>query len=190
MGQEIERKFLIWENGNNYETEAFRSWYASMGGDTSRDVVQALQGRVLRDGVPLLQGYFLQVGGEAVRELADLVGFENDFEPTEARLRKKGKEQFYFTLKGKGGVQRNEFEAEIPRMTFDRYWLDTQGLRVEKVRLAREYGRHTAEIDVYTDRQLIVIEVEVPTLEAAERLAPLGKDVTEDKAYKNKNLAR
>ncbi|MBI4152814.1 hypothetical protein HY495_03825 [Candidatus Woesearchaeota archaeon] len=190
MGKEIERKFLIWEDGKNYGTAAFRDWYAAMGGDTSRDIVQALRAYVLRDGVSLHQGYFPNIEGETVRELADLVGFKDKFKPTEARLRNKGEEQFYFTLKGPGGVQRDEFDPEIEKIVFARYWPGTQGSRVEKVRLARGYGEHTAEIDLYTDRDLIVIEVEVLTLEEAERLVPLGKDVTEDKAYKNRNLAR
>ena len=49
---------------------------------------------------------------------------------------------------------------------------------------------HTAEIDVYTNRDLIVAEVEVPTLKDAEKLSPLGKDVTTDKKYKNRSLAK
>ena len=49
---------------------------------------------------------------------------------------------------------------------------------------------YTVEFDVYTDRDLIVAEIEVPSLDMLASLPVLGKDVTEDKRYKNKNLAR
>jgi len=37
---------------------------------------------------------------------------------------------------------------------------------------------------------LILAEIEVPSLEDAKRLKPIGKDVTDDEQYKNKNLAK
>ena len=46
-----------------------------------------------------------------------------------------------------------------------------------------------AEIDFYLDRDLVTAEVECPSIEIAEGLCPIGKDITEDKTYKNKNLA-
>ena len=59
------------------------------------------------------------------------------------------------------------------------------------MRLGVPYEHYIAEIDVYTDRQdLVIAEVEVPTKEIAYGLPALGKDITHDENYKNKNLAR
>ncbi len=177
MTQEIERKYLIWESGTNYFTEALSIMYPS---------IDALKDDVTNNGAPIRQGYLSLTTG---RELSDLVGMNVDFIPSEARLRDK-KKKFYFTIKGSGGLERNELEVEIEREIFYQYWPQTKGQRVEKIRLSRPFDGHTLEIDVYTDRDLIVAEIEVPTLEEAEKLEILGKDVTTDKRYKNKNLAK
>jgi len=177
MGQEIEKKYLLREDGVDYATPYLLALYPS---------VDLLRQEVLDKGVPIKQGYLADF-----RELADLVGFNGNFEPTEARLRVKFWEGFYFTLKGDGSVSRGEFEVGIDSDLFDRYWDKTARRRVEKVRLADEIGGvYTVEFDVYTDRDLIVAEIEVPSLEMLAGLPVLGKDVTEDKKYKNKNLAR
>jgi adenylate cyclase len=73
---------------------------------------------------------------------------------------------------------------------------------VEKVRFEIPYGLQTIELDVYTGAHegLVVAEVEFSN-NAETDLSPweqvgafmeprwFGQDVTEDKAYKNKNLA-
>ena len=52
-----------------------------------------------------------------------------------------------------------------------------------------------AELDVYHGELtgLVTVEVEFSSLEEAESFSPpawFGEDITEDKRYKNKNLAR
>ncbi len=178
MAYEIEKKYLIRENGTDYATEALSQLYLS---------VQALIKDVLQNGKLIRQGYLpLEKGSE----LSDSLGMDVDFDPSEVRLRDKAGTFYFITLKGSGGLSRNELETEIGQDIFNEYWSETEGRRVEKVRLNRPFEGHTAEIDVYTDRDLIVAEVEVPTIQDAERLSALGKDVTNNKAYKNKNLAK
>ncbi len=177
MAQEIEKKYLIMENEIIYFTEVLRQLYPS---------ILSLKADVAHHGKFIKQGY-LPLGTGS--ELSDLLGIKVDFKPTEARLRDKSGTT-YFTLKGNGGLIRNELEVKVTQEVFDKYWSKTSGQRVEKVRLSKPFGDYTIEIDVYTDRDLIVAEIEVPTEQEAEKLKPLGKDVTTDKNYKNKNLAR
>ncbi len=174
---EIEKKYLIREDGQDFSAPALLKMYES---------VEALQKDILSKGVIINQGYMSE--GKAL-ELIERLDLDVKFEPKEARLREKGDITF-FTLNGDGDVAREEFETEIDPETFAKYWPDTKGRRIEKVRMKMPYRGFVAELDVYTDRDLVVAEIEVPTEKDAEKLEPLGKDVTEDKKYKNKNLAK
>jgi len=175
--EEIEKKYLIMEGENVYDSETLSGLYST---------IEKLKEDVIKNGKTIKQGYLPLDQGLM---LSKTLGMDIDFEPTEARLRNKNGKLF-FTLKGKGGLSRNEAEVNLAQELFDDYWTKTKGRRVEKVRLDKKLQGYTAEIDVYTDRDLIVAEIEVPTVAEAERLKPLGKDVTEDKSYKNKNLAK
>jgi len=177
MAQEIEKKYLIRENGKDYATFFLSKMFPS---------IQELKKDVAKNGKSIRQGYLSLDKG---MELSDRLGINVDFAPSEARLRDKVG-TLYFTLKGSGGLIRNELETNIEQEVFDEYWPKTEGKRVEKIRLNKPFEGYVAEIDVYGDRDLIVVEVEVPSLLDAEKLSPLGKDVTTDKKYKNKNLVR
>ena len=166
MKQEIEKKYLLRENGIGYETYAVPSLFP---------------GR----GIKIKQGYLQKQDLDA---LCAEIQYKPEFEVNEARLRQEGLD-FIFTLKGKGDIQRDEENIALSYVLFEKYWPKTEGARVEKVRV-RPSERREVEIDVYTDRDLVIAEIEVPTLEEAKKLVPLGKDVTEDERYKNRNLAR
>ncbi|MBW3018595.1 hypothetical protein KY329_00210 [Candidatus Woesearchaeota archaeon] len=175
MGDEIEKKYLIRENGIEYATPALLEISS----------VEELRRNVMRQGVLILQGYLPDW-----TELADIVGFDHSFHADEGRLRDKGGE-CYFGLKTKGALTRKQFELPIAPELFKHYWPQTEGQRVHKIRLELPYGAYTAEIDVYTDfPDLIVAEVEVPTEAEAEKLVPLGKDITGNRRYKNRSLAK
>jgi len=171
---EIEKKYLIRENG--------WSFLLPLELDST---TESLKKDVLAHGKKIQQGYLTLEKG---MELAEKLGMVVDFDLKEARLRDKAG-KLSFTLKGKGDVEREELESEIPSNLFAKYWSLTEGRRVEKVRLEKPYKGHTLEIDVYTDRNLILAEIEVPSLEDAKRLKPIGKDVTDDPRYKNRILA-
>ena len=174
MGREVERKFLIRENGIDYATEQFFRLYKS---------IDLLERDVLLSGVSVRQGYLPDA-----ETLSRTPGFESDFKPAEARLREKGK-NFYFTLKSEGGVERQEFEREIDLSMFSRYWPATLGSRVEKVRLETKVQGGVLLYDVYQDRDLIVAEIEA-SREIADSFGALGLDVSEMPKYKNRALAR
>ena len=176
MGKEIE-KFLLMEDGQDFSTPQLVQLYPSMN-DLQLDVVL--------NGERVIQGY-LSLGNGT--RLASCLNLPFDFEPKEARLRKKAG-KFYFTLKGEGGLSRGEAEQEMDKPLFDTWWPATNGKRIDKIRLARPYEGRTLELDVYMDRELVIAEIEVPSVEAANSLIALGKDVTEDSRYKNKNLAK
>lgn len=177
MGSEIERKFLLHENDKDFATKNLSEICFSM---------KDLKGKVLKEGTKIQQGYLPIEKG---MDLANKLGLHVTFSPSEARLRNKGG-KLYFTIKGEGGIVRDELETGINKKLFQQYWPATQGKRIEKVRLKTPYEGKIAEIDVYLDRKLIVAEVEVPSIEEAEKLKAIGKDITKDPHYKNKNLAK
>tara|TARA_Y100000310_G_scaffold190615_1_gene190618 strand:+ start:22298 stop:22831 length:534 start_codon:yes stop_codon:yes gene_type:complete len=177
MVKEIEKKYLLFKDDTDYTSTHFLGLYSS---------IDELVEDVNANGKPIKQGYLpIEVG----QVLAGYVGLNVDFEAAEARLRDKGGE-LYFTLKGKGGLVRNEAECMLEPEVFGDYWGKTEGNRVEKIRLKIPYQGDPLEIDVYTDRRLIVAEIEVDSVMRAERINPIGRDITEDKSYKNKNLAK
>lgn len=174
---EIERKYLIWEDGRGFNTEAFFELYPS---------ISVLKTDIAKKGFLIRQGY---LKNEVGLGLADKLKLRIDFDILETRLRKKDN-KFYLTFKSKGGLTRSELETTISSGLFEELWDQTEGRRIQKIRLEIPCQKHTAEVDVYSDRDLIVIEVEVSSEEEAEKLMPLGKDITSDKAYKNRTLAK
>ncbi len=190
MAKEIERKFLVYENGVTKATPAFFEL------DPSYKSMTDVRKDVALHGINIKQGYLpIDIGYTIAKEL----GRQVDFEPTEARLR-NANGVYFFTMKSDGDVERDELPDEEPilKELFDRHWPATEGRREGKYRLKKLFlaesnntGRLLeAEIDLYKGRDLILVEVEVPSLEAAAQLTPLGRDVTDDPAYKNVNLAQ
>lgn len=103
-------------------------------------------------------------------------------------------ERFWRGIKQGTGRQRLETEEEIGRELFEALWPLTAGRRIEKRRRKIADGRLTWEIDEFEGRDLILAEVELPVedVEAAvpDWLRPfVVRDVTDDPAYVNYNLA-
>jgi CYTH domain-containing protein len=101
---------------------------------------------------------------------------------------------FYFTRKGVGSLERTEEEQQIPRHEFLSLWEKTDGRRVEKTRYRIPYEGLTIEVDVYRGALagLVLAEVEFSSLREAQKFSPpgwFGREVTDDPAYKNRNLA-
>ena len=115
------------------------------------------------------------------------------FSPT-IRIRQSNKD-FILTVKGKGHLAREEFELVLSKEDYDKLFLKTEGTPVIKKRyLVPIDGGLTAEVDIYEGELegLMTTEVEFPSLEEAESfVAPdwFGKDVSEEKAYKNTSLS-
>jgi adenylate cyclase len=175
VGKEFEKKFLLRRDGVFYTSDMFS------------DIIpdSELEQRIRQRGVHIQQGYFSLERG---REIGIALGMPVDFPLGETRLRKKGN-LYYFTAKDSSDQGREEFDPEINQEVFTQYWGETLK-RVEKLRLELPWRGFTGEIDLYIDgRDLIVGEVET-SQEKIHLIVPMGMDVTLDKAYKNKNLAR
>ena len=114
------------------------------------------------------------------------------FSPT-IRIRQSD-DAYILTVKGKGHLAREEFELPLKKEDYDRLLLKTEGTPVVKKRYLVPVGEYTAEVDLYEGELegLMTTEVEFPSLEAAESFAApewFGKDVSEEKAYKNTSLS-
>jgi len=112
---------------------------------------------------------------------------------TEVRLRQKGKKYFQ-TVKSGAGKTRFESEVEITEDQFKALWEATKGKRVEKTRYEIPHESGTIELDVYHGDLdgLLLAEMEFPGEKESNKFTPpewLSEEVTDDKRYKNQNLA-
>ncbi|MFQ3264291.1 MAG: adenylate cyclase [Colwellia sp.] len=112
----------------------------------------------------------------------------------EVRLRQKNSD-YYLTVKQGLGLIRTEVETVITHEQFSTLWPLTIAARVEKVRWTGKVTNSLFyELDVFSGRlqSLHLVEVEFPSVESAKKFivpAWFGKEVTEDKRFKNKSLA-
>lgn len=116
-----------------------------------------------------------------------------DDQGNEVRIRKKG-DRFFQTLKTGTGQTRGEFEAEITAEQFHTFWPATASRRIEKTRYEIPYHDRITHFDVYGGALsgLMTAEVEFDDEEQGHQfVAPdwFGREVTEDKRFKNQNLA-
>jgi adenylate cyclase len=115
-------------------------------------------------------------------------------EGVEVRIRRYGEHSF-LTVKSGGMTVRVEEEFEIDEQRFRALWPLTEGRRISKRRYLIPSDRGgTIELDVYDGALsgLATAEMEFDSEAAAAAFTPpgwLGRDVTEEPAYKNKRLA-
>ena len=107
-------------------------------------------------------------------------------------------ETFVITEKSGHGVTRQEREEPIDGATYKALLAEADQTRrpIRKVRHRIEHGRHTIELDVFTDPPgLVLLEVEVATPDEPIDLWPAAiaplvvREVTEDRSYENAQLA-
>jgi len=111
------------------------------------------------------------------------------------RVRKDGTEWYARTVKVGSGIRRIELQDETDRETFEVLWPLTEGRRVTKRRYRVPEGALTWEVDEFTDRDLVLAEIELPSEDVKPRLpewiAPhVVREVTGESEYLNMNLAR
>lgn len=170
--------------------EDLSSQIAAMGGPPARDDVEIERKYLLRALPPRCQG------------LAG-VDIDQGYLPGERlveRVRRKrmpdGTEKYVRTVKHGEGVARLELEEECGREMFSTLWSLTKGRRVRKRRYTIDAKDGLAwEIDEFKDRELFLAELEIPAedteVDFPDWLAPyVEREVTEDPAYLNLNLAR
>jgi CYTH domain-containing protein len=115
----------------------------------------------------------------------------------EVRVRAKG-EKFFLTRKSGTGFVRGEEEYEITKNVFDVLWSLTENARIEKTRYeiigADGLVWEIDEFQTGATEGLFLAEVELPDESIVPEIPPaiaevIEIDVTNDEAYKNKNLA-
>jgi len=115
------------------------------------------------------------------------------------RLRREehrdGTVKYYRTVKLGSGVERIEIEDETDAKTFAHLWQLTQGRRLTKRRHLVPNGSDVWEVDEFTDRDLVLAELEIDhaaaRIDIPRWLAPvLVREVTDEKPYTNRSLAR
>ena len=115
---------------------------------------------------------------------------DRDFE---LRFRQKD-DRYYQTIKQGSGLVRQECEIEITRGQFESLWPLTADQRIQKVRYKLPTGNLVFELDIFDHplKGLQLVEVEFESVDLSNAFNPprwFGDEVTEDRRYKNKQLA-
>lgn len=124
------------------------------------------------------------------------IHMDQGYLPSGARLRRAvysdGNVLCTHTVKRGTGLVREEIEQVIGTARFETEWPQTQGRRVRKTRYE---SPDRWQIDIFSDRELVLAEIELVTedelVPVPEWLAPLVvREVTEESGYTNFALAR
>jgi CYTH domain-containing protein len=111
------------------------------------------------------------------------------------RIREGAETRYYRTLKFGRGVSRTEIEEETTAEVFRALWRVTLGKRVRKRRYVVPDGARCWEIDRFSDRDLVLAEIELEDPDEEIRFPPwlarcLVREVTDEPEYGNFRLAR
>lgn len=142
---------------------------------------------VLCNGVEIQQGYIHDM--QRAKEILDELGIDLDFKPNTIRFRKYGN-QYILTVKDRKETKKREVEWELSSKQFKTYWPETKGARVWKKRLIKKIKKRKVEIDAFLDRLLLIAEIEVSNESEMDNLPKLGMDITGNKKWTNKSLAK
>lgn len=142
----------------------------------------------LEKGEKYEQGYIKDF--QIAIEMLGALGIKlKEFQPNTVRLRKTPK-QYILTLKDRKETKKREVEWELDKKTFFAYWKYTKGARVSKTRWETKVKKNTVVFDAFTDRILLMAEIEVSDESLLDGLPKLGMDVTGIKEWTNKSLSR
>lgn len=189
--------------------DAARDWLAGNGASllaeldavaASLDARAVPPRRAAADGVEIERKFLLTALPPTLRD-APFAEIDQGWLPGERlvervrRTRRDGRESHARTVKVGAGLTRLEIEEPTTPELFAALWPLTRTRRVRKRRYAVADGDVTWEIDAFADRDLVLAEVELASADQAvtppEWLAPyVVRDVTEEPAYVNVNLAR
>jgi CYTH domain-containing protein len=173
-GYEIEKKFILATVEEDH---------------TKNKNALTLYNEVLANGTTIRQGYIkdFSVAHEMLQALD--IELTDDFKPNTVRLRQYGSD-YILTLKDKKETKRKEVEWELDKKTFNTYWKHTKGSRVEKKRWVKKLKGFDVEYDAFTDRFLLLAEVEVTSEKDLVKVPKLGMDVTNNSQWSNKTLSK
>ena len=190
------------ERGERAFTQVHSEWLAGHAAgffDAMRRTASEISRRATR-GMEIERKYLLSRLPEVVED-ADVVDIDQGWLPgirLAERLRRVqsgADERCFRTVKAGSGVSRIEIEEETTSEVFATLWPLTAGRRVRKRRYSLPDGDHTWEIDEFTDRALVLAEVELPSenapVEPPDWLRPhVVREVTGEPEFVNINLAR
>ena len=103
---------------------------------------------------------------------------------------------YFLTIKGEGHIIREEFEMEISKKQYENLLNKTENNSILKTRYFINIENNlVAELDIYEGhlKGLMTVEVEFPTEKKLLSFRPpnwFGKDVSQDKHYKNNYLSK
>ena len=101
---------------------------------------------------------------------------------------------YYMTIKSEGNLVRDELEFKIYPDVFNQLKAQVKDDRIIKTRYYLPLDKDfIAQLDIYHSIVLLTVEVEFKSINEANSFNPpdwFGREVTEDKRYKNKNLAK
>lgn len=138
----------------------------------------------------------------AMPEVREVVEIEQGYIPgrnLHERLRREhrrdGSVRHFRTVKVGSGLERIELEDETDARTFEHLWQLTDGRRLKKRRYRVPVGDDEWEIDEFMDRELVLAELEMPSVDHRIEIpdwlsAVLVRDVTDEPRYTNRSLAR
>lgn len=114
----------------------------------------------------------------------------------ELRVRKitdldSGEITYTHTFKDGKGISRTEIEYCISEGLYNQMIEAVKAVPLVKTRITGLWNGTTIEIDLYTQLELTVLEVEFDSMEEAERFAApewFGKDISVEKKYSNKTV--
>ncbi|MBA2943464.1 CYTH domain-containing protein [Paenibacillus sp. CGMCC 1.16610] len=116
-------------------------------------------------------------------------------EDQEIRVRKlvdsSGESHFTHTFKSGHGMVREEIEYNISETVYKQLLDHTGLIPLEKIRTTVEHAGLYYEIDEYKQVDLAVVEVEFPSIEAAEQFeAPawFGRELGSEDEFRNKSM--
>ena len=109
------------------------------------------------------------------------------------RVRKED-DKYYMTYKGKGHIEREEYNLPLNKESYDHLIVKSDGKIITKKRYLIPYDKYTIELDVFENdyQGLIIAEVEFESMDEAASFTPpewFGEDVSKDKNYTNSHLA-
>ena len=158
--------------------------------ETERKFLLTKMPRSLGMGSKIIQGY-INEKGPAVRVRISTFGDKVDDENASAFLTIKGKRE-------DGELGKPEFEYKIPTSDAQYMLANLCGDRIiEKTRYLVTFANYVYEVDVFAGnlKGMVVAELEYPDSASAlmvDHPKPkwLGREVTDDKQYTNKKLAK
>lgn len=105
---------------------------------------------------------------------------------------RKSDDDYYMTYKGKGLMEREEYNLPLTKESFEHLREKADGSVIKKTRYVIPYGELNIELDIFDyPAGLVMAEVEFPSLVDADAFVKpdwFGEEVTQDPKYHNVNM--